>query len=120
MIFRESEAAGTAASDARGGCGHMTGRSYVSEGSRPAGSRLSMAAVNTLEPGASIGVHAHDADEEVYLVLSGSGEYTDSDGRAYPVGAGDFTLTRQGESHGLRNTGAEPLTFAAVIVTDRP
>ncbi|MDR1036147.1 MAG: cupin domain-containing protein [Deltaproteobacteria bacterium] len=119
MIFRKSEATETSATDAKGGSGTMTGLSYVSRGGRPGGSRLIMAAVNSLAPGASIGVHPHDSDEEVYIILAGSGEYTDSDGKASKVEAGDFTLARQGESHGLRNTGAEPLTFAAVIVADR-
>ncbi|MDR1313574.1 MAG: cupin domain-containing protein [Deltaproteobacteria bacterium] len=119
MIFRKAQASVTETHDACGGAGLMTGFSYVRRGAGPAGSRLSMAAVNTLAPGASVGVHPHEGDEEVYLVISGSGEYIDSDGKAVPVGPGDITLTREGESHGLRNTGGSPLTFAAVIMADR-
>jgi mannose-6-phosphate isomerase-like protein (cupin superfamily) len=32
-----------------------------------------------------------------------------------PVKAGDVTIVRPGESHGLANTGKEPLVFVDVI-----
>ena len=94
----------------------MKGVSFVSADNRPNSSKISLAAVNTLPPGAGIGVHAHESNEEVYFIIDGDGVYTDSDGKDYPVAKGDFTLCRQGETHGLLNNGAHPLVYAAVIV----
>jgi mannose-6-phosphate isomerase-like protein (cupin superfamily) len=72
--------------------------------------------VNTIPPGCATGVHAHPDYEEICLILSGFGEYPGSDGRAVPVGSGDFAMIRRGESHGLRNSREVPLAFAAVTV----
>ena len=39
----------------------------------------------------------------------------DNEEKRHPVCAGDLTICVCGEKHGLENTGAEPLTFVAVI-----
>lgn len=67
-----------------------------------------------LDPGASIGPHVHAEDEEIYVILSGTGRYRDGDD-FQEVGPGDVTLTHQGESHALENTGSEPLVILAII-----
>ncbi len=60
-------------------------------------------------PGASIGRHAHAADEEeFYLVLSGRGRMW-RDGREIDVAPGDLIRTPPGGSHGLVNSGDEAL-----------
>ena len=69
----------------------------------------------TLQPGASIGLHTHDANEDAYIIVSGEGVFTDSVGKESPVRAGDITIARKGEAHGLKNTGTEPLVFLDVI-----
>ncbi|MDR1826695.1 MAG: cupin domain-containing protein [Methylobacteriaceae bacterium] len=69
----------------------------------------------TLPPGASIGVHKHDQNEDAYIILSGSGTFTGSDGKEVAVKAGDTTIARKGEAHGLKNTGTEPLVILDVI-----
>lgn len=69
----------------------------------------------TLAPGDSIGYHLHTANEDTYIVVSGRGTFKDKDGRDVPVKAGDVTIVRKGESHGLANTGTEPLVFVDVI-----
>lgn len=61
-----------------------------------------------LEPGASIGVHRHGGNEEVYLVLSGSGIMT-VNGESRAVKPGDVILNKPGWEHGLENTAQEPL-----------
>ncbi len=62
-----------------------------------------------LPPGASVGRHTHGADEEeFYLILSGRGEMW-RDGAAFDVRAGDLIRNRPAGSHGLVNTGGEPL-----------
>lgn len=67
-----------------------------------------------LEPGASIGYHKHAANEEVYVVISGSGVYCEENIEE-PAKAGDVFLCRMGNSHGLRNTGTDKLVIAAAI-----
>lgn len=69
----------------------------------------------TLEPGSSIGLHKHLVNEDTYIILSGEGIFTDSDGIETHVKAGDITIARAGQSHGLRNDGTEPLRFIDVI-----
>lgn len=69
----------------------------------------------TLLPGASIGYHKHVLNEDTYVIVSGAGIFKDKDGKDYPVKAGDVTIVRKGESHGLANTGQVPLVFIDVI-----
>lgn len=69
----------------------------------------------TLQPGDSIGMHKHENNEDAYIIVSGEGLFTDSDGKETPVKAGDITLARKGQSHALKNTGKEPLIFLDVI-----
>ena len=69
----------------------------------------------TLPPGASIGLHKHDNNEDVYIIISGKGIFTDSSGKESEVKAGDITIARPGQSHGLKNAGEEPLVFLDLI-----
>lgn len=69
----------------------------------------------TLKPGASIGMHKHDANEDAYIIVSGQGVFVDTAGKESPVKAGDITLARKGEAHALKNTGSEPLVFLDVV-----
>jgi oxalate decarboxylase/phosphoglucose isomerase-like protein (cupin superfamily) len=59
---------------------------------------------DTIPPGASIGVHRHEADEEYYYIISGEGEMI-LDGETHTVSAGDITAVFPGGSHALINTG---------------
>jgi mannose-6-phosphate isomerase-like protein (cupin superfamily) len=68
-----------------------------------------------LPPGASIGHHVHDAEEEVFYILSGRGVVTE-DGIATEVGPGDAVLTGGGAGHALENRASEPLELMAVIL----
>lgn len=69
----------------------------------------------TLKQGAYIGLHSHKDNEDAYLILSGTGIFTDGDGNAYVVGPGDMTIARPGQSHGLANLNAEDLVFLDII-----
>ena len=69
----------------------------------------------TLQPGSSIGLHKHDANEDAYIIISGEGVFTDSEGKETFVKAGDITIARAGQSHALRNAGTEPLRFLDVV-----
>jgi mannose-6-phosphate isomerase-like protein (cupin superfamily) len=68
----------------------------------------------SLPPGAGIGPHAHEGEDEVYIVLSGAGLLDEGQGPVR-VSAGDAVLTGRGQSHAIRNDGAEPLELIAVI-----
>ena len=62
-----------------------------------------------LHKGSTIGYHRQEFDE-VYYVLSGTGEYT-LNGVKHNVGPGTAMLTRTGDSHGIKPTGAEDLVM---------
>lgn len=68
----------------------------------------------TLEPGASIGRHTHDANYEVFYGISGKGKvlYEDTEDPMFP---GCCHYCPQGHSHSLVNDGSEPLTVFALI-----
>jgi len=83
-------------------------------GKAPEGSCWRMVGRIALDPGAAIGAHLHGDDEEIYVVLSGTGVYSDGDVES-PVGPGDVTVTFRGERHALRNTGDVPLEIMAII-----
>jgi uncharacterized cupin superfamily protein len=68
---------------------------------------------NTLEPGASIGEHKHKEDEEIYVILYGSGAMR-VDGKKEKVSPGDICITRSGHSHDLTNTGTTPMHFLVI------
>jgi mannose-6-phosphate isomerase-like protein (cupin superfamily) len=68
-----------------------------------------------LPPGSSIGYHVHDAEEEVFYILSGRGVVTEG-GVAADVGPGDAVLTGGGAGHALAAAGSEPLELMAVIL----
>ncbi|MDR1545802.1 MAG: cupin domain-containing protein [Deltaproteobacteria bacterium] len=118
MIFKDKDAVKATIDKAKGGVGQIFSNTFLNDANRPERTRAGMVAVNTLPPGASLGFHVHETNEEIYYFIQGQGLYTDADRRQYPIAAGDLTLTRQGEGHALDNAGAEPLVFAAVIIDE--
>ena len=87
---------------------------YLLDGSTQKNAR--MFAEITLNPGCSIGYHRHDSETEYYFILSGTGIVND-DGKDVQVAQGDSIITGNGASHSIKNNGAVPLVFHAVIVT---
>lgn len=79
------------------------------------GAKIRLCTRMTLAPGSSIGTHTHEGEDEIYLVLSGNGRIQEN-GEWVPIGPGDAILTGQGGTHGVENTGTEPLVIAAVII----
>ena len=74
--------------------------------------------MTTIHPGSSIGVHPHDDNEEVYLIIAGHGVAT-IDGHEQRVRPGDVMVNHPGSSHGLRNDSHEELRiFAFAVATD--
>jgi mannose-6-phosphate isomerase-like protein (cupin superfamily) len=68
-----------------------------------------------LEAGSSIGFHRHEGEEEIFYILSGSGQVSEG-GSASAVGPGDAVLTGGGGGHSIANAGPDPLEFLAVIL----
>lgn len=69
----------------------------------------------TLKPGASIGMHKHEANEDTYIIIAGEGIFTDNAGNETKVKAGDITIARKGDQHALKNSGNEDLIFLDII-----
>ena len=75
-----------------------------------------------LPPGASIGRHRHEIDEEeFYLVLDGTGMMW-RDGVEFEVTVGDLVRNAPGGAHGLVNSGAADLRVFVfeVVVAGAP
>jgi mannose-6-phosphate isomerase-like protein (cupin superfamily) len=68
-----------------------------------------------LAPGASIGYHVHEGEEEIFYILSGAAQVMEG-GVSSHVGPGDAVLTGGGEGHSIECTGDEPLELLAVIL----
>src|SRR5436305_1361620 len=61
--------------------------------------------------------HAHAAESELYLVVSGRGSVRDKNGTT-EVGPGDAFLFQPGEAHQLSNAGNED--FVYYVIADNP
>jgi uncharacterized cupin superfamily protein len=61
--------------------------------------------------------HAHAAESELYLVVSGHGHVRDKNG-VTEVGPGDAFLFQPGEAHQLSNAGDED--FVYYVIADNP
>jgi quercetin dioxygenase-like cupin family protein len=97
---------------AQGGKGYIL-RDLLLQGEQLHG-KLTYASTITLDPGCEIGVHTHTGDSEMYFIYEGEGVYTDN-AETYPVQPGDMLFCKDGESHGLENTGTNPLRFVAIM-----
>lgn len=77
---------------------------------------LRMLNIAQLEPGASIGLHKHEAESEVYFVLEGECTVFD-EGEYKLMRSGDAHLCRDGGEHMMKNTGTGLLRVLAIIPT---
>ena len=69
----------------------------------------------TIDKNCGIGYHTHDADSEIFHVLSGTAEYDDN-GTVKTVTAGDVLVCAKGEGHSIKNNGDIPVVLTALIV----
>ena len=77
---------------------------------------LRLCATLTLEPGASIGEHIHEKEDEIFYIVSGTAKVVDN-GVEKVVYAGDSIITGNGGSHSIENIGIDNLVVFATIVT---
>jgi mannose-6-phosphate isomerase-like protein (cupin superfamily) len=97
----------------RDGDGTITLTHFIDETNE---TNLRLIAEITVPPGASIGDHSHDDETEYFIFVSGTGVVFD-EGVEKPVAPGDTLVTGHGAAHSVKNTGAVPLIFHAIIVT---
>jgi quercetin dioxygenase-like cupin family protein len=67
-----------------------------------------------LEPGQENSAHQHPESAHTFIVLTGQGEYHHGSEDAVPIKAGDYIIIPRLTMHGIRNTGTERLSYAAV------
>lgn len=119
MIRKQSEMKTEVREKMRGGEGAVTIRHYFEKGEFTANARLCAKLI--LPPGAGIGSHQHEGEDEVYIITRGSGLLSigscGDDGKIQTrVSEGDAVLTGKGESHAIRNDGTEDLELIALIM----
>jgi len=113
MIRKKNEQAVEVRKNARGGEGEITVRHYFKPEEITAKTRL--CAEMTLPAGASVGLHEHAHEDELYIVQRGRGVIVDG-GVEREIEPGDAILTGKGASHSIRNTGQTDLVVTAVIM----
>jgi mannose-6-phosphate isomerase-like protein (cupin superfamily) len=111
MLRKGTELSWQAKMAIRGGQGPARSADYLAMGDMDG---VLGAGRTTLEPGSSVGEHAHPNTEELYLILEGHGTGI-LDGERFPVGPGDLFVLKAGHSHGLVNEGTEPLVFFGLL-----
>ena len=72
-----------------------------------------------VKPGAEIGVHAHQIDDEVYAIVKGQAIKIVND-QETAVGLGDTILLKCGGTHGLRNESAEEVHVLVIDLLAPP
>ena len=66
---------------------------------------------SSLEPGASIGYHAHEENSEIIYLLDGEGTVIYDDNQPVRLMPGQVHYCPMGHSHSLRNESDKPLSF---------
>lgn len=116
MIRKYSEMRTESRENMRGGNGTVHFRHFFTAGEFTAKSRL--CATMTVPPGASVGRHCHETEDEVYIVTGGTGILDDGKTQTR-IEAGDAILTGNGEAHAVENDGDEDLVIIAMIMCYR-
>lgn len=80
------------------------------------GSAIKSVGLVRLEPGASVGLHSHQAEEDFYYCISGKGVVIDN-GVEHPFTSGTLQITRSGETQAIRNTGEMELVFLGALIS---
>ena len=113
MIRKDNNLESEVRAEIRGGKGSVTFRHFFKKDEIKAKCRLCSRLI--LPPGASIGMHKHEAEDELFIIERGVGILDDGRNKI-KVEPGDAMLTGNGESHSISNAGNEPLELIAVIM----
>lgn len=110
MIRKKAEVPGFSFEKCHDGVGALLCRSMLQKGESD--QSILFFHHDYIPAGVSIGQHLHEGNEEIYYLISGSCTLV-YDGEEMPMEPGDFSIVRDGHTHGLINTG---LTEAQLIV----
>lgn len=119
MIRRKDQMRVEVREKMRGGEGAVTIAHYFDQ--KEFGASVRLCSRLTLPRGAGIGPHTHEKEDEIFIILKGTGAINDGK-TEHIVRAGDATLTGRGETHSIRNAGEDELELIAIIVcyAERP
>jgi len=67
----------------------------------------------TLKPGASVGLHPQEGNEEIYYIIDGKGKMV-VDGETEEMTQGDVCLTKSGSKHSIENIGDGDLVLIVI------
>ena len=114
MIKRANEMTSTVKVNMRGGDGQAVVTDILDKGEYKGSARL--LGTIRLEPGCSIGAHAHENEEEVFYVIEGTATYNDN-GKTEILHQGDSCLCLGGQTHSLANRqeSGSLVVFAAIL-----
>lgn len=113
MIIRVSEIESEELSNPKGGRGAAIRYGY--EQATKYDGAIDMFAVMNLESDSMIGLHTHENDMEMYLILDGKPIANDN-GTETILNPGDLIITEKGQKHSLENKTNTPVTFLAIIL----
>lgn len=97
----------------RGGEGSVTLK-HLLEKEESCG-KMNLCAILRIEPGASVGLHPHDPDAELYYLLKGKLLVTDNE-EEYEMKKGDMMYTCNGGTHSVRNVGKKAAKLLAIVL----
>lgn len=100
---------------AGGGIGILYGKYAFTRDMPPKDNAVKEIGWLTLKPGDAVGYHGHTTNEDVYIIVSGTGLFKDVDGKETQVKPGDITICRKGQKHGITNNGTTDLVMISVI-----
>ena len=86
QVYKKADLAEWNRENAAGGKGPLLGRFAFNRHQTAAQDAFREIGWLTLPPGASIGEHKHTDNEDVYIIVSGKGVFTDSTGKQTEVG----------------------------------
>lgn len=113
MIRKPSEMEVEVREQVRGGKEKVTIRHMFKKEEIKARTRL--CAHLTMIPNSSIGTHPHVDEDELFVILKGTGIIDDGKTQTR-VTAGDAILTGNGEAHAISNAGKDDLELIAIIM----
>lgn len=113
MVIRKGEHPVEVREHARGGDGSILLNHLATQEQTFNHCRMVVRAV--LEPGSSMGYHAHENEIEFFYVLEGAIEVNDN-GNTVVVYPGDTVFSGEGEGHSLRAHGDQPAEYLAIVV----
>lgn len=95
----------------------VQGKQFLAEELQLTGAQVS---VQKLAPGEDAPfLHAHKTHEEVYIIVSGQGDYQ-VDGEVFPVAEGSVVRVSPAGVRALRNSGAEDMVMLCLQYEQRP